>query len=133
MANKDTKWVYLKGTCEYYRNKTPNEYGAYSLRIKLDDPEAYKATGIQVAMDEEDCVWFRRPKVKLIKNDLVEFGPPLTVDNSPEPQPLDALVGKGSKIEAKVKYYPTAKGVGHTLEAVKVFELVPVEGEFKNY
>lgn len=127
-ANKDTKWHYFSGTLEYYNNKTTNDYGAYSLCMKLDDIDEYNKTGIQVTVGEDNTVWFRRPKVKLMKGELVELGSPITLDNQESPQPLNTLIGKGSRIVAKVKSYPTQKGTGHTLEAVKVIDLVKVEG-----
>lgn len=131
MANKDTKWLYFTGTCEFYRNKTTDSYGNYCLKMILDDPEAYKASGIQVTLGEDNSVWFRRAKVKLMNNELVELGAPKTINA--EEEPIDVLVGKGSRIEAKVKTFPTMKGQGHTLEGVKVFELVEVDSDYKTW
>lgn len=131
MTNKTTKWHYFTGVCEYYRNKSTDNYGNYSIKIKLDDIEQYKETGIQGKLDEDGCVWFRRPQSKLIKNELIQLGAPITIDNNGNE--LEELVGSDSKIEVKVRSYPTIKGVGHTLEGVKVLELVPVESENGEY
>ena len=123
---------YFNGTALYYRNKSADNYGNYSLKIKLDDVNQYKESGIQCDLDDEGCVWFRRPHSKLIREELVTFGPPKTLGTEKGEDgkylPLGELVGEGSKIIAKVKSYETGNNrIGHQLEAVQVTELVPVE------
>lgn len=122
-----TKYNYFEGTLEYFRNNRPDDYGNYSIKIKLDDDSLikYKESGIQVTIDEENCVFFRRPDSKVINKELVELGPAIVVDT--DGNELKKLPGKGSKIVAKVRSYNTVKGVGHTLDAIQVIELVPVE------
>lgn len=132
-----TNYHYFHGTAEFYQNRKPDEYGNYKLLLKFDDPEDYIKSGIQVNMTEDGCVWFRRPDVKLIKGSLETLGPPETVTDDEEgnAQPFKQLVGKGSKVVAKVRSYDTTKGTGHTLDAVKIIELVPVphSGEYHNF
>lgn len=122
-----TEYHYFEGTAKFFRTRTPDEYGNYSLRIKLDDVEAYRKTGIQCELDEEGSVWFRRPDQKMFKNELTKLGPPPTVDK--DGKPINDLIGEGSKIVAKVKSYDTRVGrKGHQLEAVQVLDLVEVPG-----
>lgn len=120
-----TVYYYFDGECKFYRSVTPDNFGNYSLRIKLNDIEEYKKSGIQGSIDDEGCVWLRRPQNKIINNELVDFGPPVTLDENEEE--LNLLVGEGSQVVAKVAVYDTFKGLGHRLEAVKVKDLVKVE------
>lgn len=121
-----TEYHYFEGTARFYRSKTPDEYGNYSLKIKLDDVDKYKKSGIQCELDEEGGVWFRRPDQKLFKDELTKLGPPNTVDK--DGSPINDLVGEGSKIIAKVKSYDTKAGrKGHQLEAVQVLDLEKVD------
>lgn len=120
-----TQYNYFSGTLNYFQGNNPDNYGNYSVNLTLDDREAYDKSGIQVSVGENDDVWFRRPHQKIFGSELQTLGPPRVVDK--EGNDFTDLVGKGSKVIAKVRSYPTAKGIGHTLDAIQVVELVPVE------
>ena len=117
-----TKYHSFSGTVEFVGTKKLDRYGNWSLRFKLDDPEKYKKTGIQVTVDDENCVWLKRPSKKLIKDELVSFDPPLITDE--EGNQITGTVGKGSKGFAMVRSYDTQKGTGHTWDGLKISELV---------
>ena len=132
----ETQYLYLNGTAEFARTNKSDDYGNYSVRIALDDEslEEYKKSGIQVAIEEGNMVWLRRPHSKIINKELVYLGPPRVV-NDETGEDWNVLIGKGSQITVKVRAYPTQKGKGHTLDAIGIRKLVPVEGGngFKPY
>lgn len=124
----ETKYNYFKGIAKFVQTRKTNDYGSYSVCIQLlDDIEEKKFidSGIQVEKTEDGTVWFRRPETKLIKNELVKFGPPLVVDK--DGNPSKEMIGTGSEVIVKVRSYPTMKGTGHTWDAIQIIKLVPVE------
>lgn len=134
MADSKTKYNYFKGISHFTQTNKTNAYGAYSVCIELNDPaelEKYKASGIQVEVSPENKVWFRRPHQKLFGNELQELGPPEVIDKNN--QPVTDMIGTGSDIVVKVRSYPTIKGVGHTLDAIQVLNLIKVEGQNREY
>ena len=126
MSNTTTQYNYFKGIARVTQSKRPNSYGAYTVCIEFDDSselEKFKASGIQVDITDNKA-WVRRPHQKLIKNELVTLGPPRVVDK--DGNDLNVLVGDGSEVIVKVRTYPTSKGIGHTLDAIQVLNLVEV-------
>lgn len=133
----ETTYNYFKGIAKVAQTKKPNAYGAYTCCLQFDDEneiDKYRKSGIQAQMDEENKVWFRRPHQKLIKQNLETFGPPRVVNVAGED--IDDMIGTDSKVIVKVRSYPTMKGIGHTLDAIQVLELVKVElnrDDFHNF
>lgn len=126
-----TNYHYFDGIADYVRTNTPDAYGNFTVKLVMTDDEVdkYEATGIQVAVGDDNGVFFRRPHKKIINNELQDLGPPLLVDSAGEDLPdQKIMIGKGSKLTLKVTSYPTMKGTGHTLQAVQVHDLVPVKG-----
>jgi len=104
-----------------------DKFGNYIIGLELDDPSKAELAASGSSLKPRDWdgfsfVTFRRPTQKLIKQEPVQFQPPIVLDA--HNQPLTKLVGKGSKAIAKVIMYPTMKGQGHRLEAVQILELV---------
>jgi hypothetical protein len=138
-----TKYFYLSGRAKWAKLFKPDEkYGNYQLNLYLDkDSEAtFDSIGLQLTKKKDDegtYVTFRRAPKKLIKGELVDFGPPKVIDR--DNQPLDKLVGNGSEVTIKVAAFETAKGLGHRLDTVRVENLVeyeakdPSTGETKAY
>ena len=132
-----TKTYYLSGDVMYPKLVTPdtkfNEQGIYSLDLFMDNDswEKFEKSEAQLKVRDRDgrkFVTFKRPAKKLIKGEVVDLGPPdvLNEDNTPF-DTEKVLVGNGSKVTIKVNIYDTMKGKGHTLEAVRVDNLVPYE------
>ncbi|MBD3260584.1 MAG: hypothetical protein GF334_02730 [Candidatus Altiarchaeales archaeon] len=128
-----TEYHYFKGIARYNRLRQPDDYGNYVIQVEMDEESAdkYRNSGIQVAIDDENKVYFRRPDTKTINKELVELGPPMVIDT--EGTKLDDLIGQGSEVVVKVRSYDTRKGVGHTLDAIQVRNLVPVESTHGDY
>lgn len=123
-----TKYVYLSGKTKWAKLRKPDDkYNNFQLPLYLDKKswELYDTLGLSLSKkkdDDGDFVTFKRPVSKLIKNEIVEFGPPkvLSKDNSE----FDGLVGNGSEVTVKISVYDTMKGPGHRLETVRVEKLV---------
>jgi len=128
-----TKYVYLRGKTKWAMVRKPDEkYGNYKLNLYLNDAsqKAFDDSGLQLEpkTDEDGKYYvFRRPHEKMIKKEIVEFGPPkvFNADNTE----FDGLVGNGSEITVKVSVYDTMKGKGHRLESLRVEELVEYNPE----
>lgn len=121
MASKYVKfigiatWAFLTQPDKLYNN--------YKITLELDEAglAALKASGLQLR-PKDNKVTFRRPASKLIKDEVVNFGPPkVTKDREPF---LD-IVGNGSLVSVDIVVYDTIKGKGHRLQEVKVLNLVP--------
>jgi hypothetical protein len=123
-----TRYVYLNGKTKWAKVRKPDEkYQNFQVPLYMDKKnlEAFDSLGLQLTKKEDEegtYVTFRRPVSKLIKNELVNFGPPkvLNADNSE----FDGLIGNGSDVTIKVAVYDTLKGKGHRLESVRVEKLV---------
>ncbi len=124
----NTQYFYFPGIARFVRSDKADQYGNYVCKIELDGDALadYRASGIQVAVDDTNAIFFRRPHQKLINGEIITLGSPEIVDAAGKP--CSDMIGNGSKIVAKVKAYPTKKGKGHTLEAIQVRELVKYEG-----
>ena len=141
-----TKYIYLTGIIEWAKVREPDEkYNNYTIDLYLDDPSwaVFKASEIQVTPKEKDgkkFVTFRRPHVKLIKNDMVTFGPPEVLINTGKKddsgtsiyEKYDGIIGNGSFVSIKVAVYDTQRGKGHRLETVAVETLVEYNPEPKD-
>lgn len=126
-----TQYVKLVGPAKWAKLIKPDDkYQVYSINLYLDEValEKYKKSGMQMALKEDDdgtYVAFRRPVQKIIKGDLVKLGPPKVTDS--KGNEVTDLIGNGSIVEVDVAVYDSIKGKGHTLQAVRVKELVKYE------
>lgn len=116
------------GACKWAKLFKPDEkYGNYTINVYLDKAglKQYVKVGHQGEVREDEDgkhVTFRRkPQVLTKKGTIWELGAPVVVDEDNEP--LDKLVGNGSKVEVTVETYDTPKGLGTRLAKVKVLEL----------
>ena len=120
-----SKYFKFSGKCMWAQLQKPDpKYDNYKVTLIMDGAnlEKLKQSGLQLEpkmTDDGVTVTFRRPSKKLIKSEIVEFGPPKVSGN-----PDNKLVGNGSTVEVDVVVYDTMKGKGHRLEAVKVLDLV---------
>lgn len=125
-----TRYFKFVGPCKWAKVTKPDDkYNVYSINLYLNDAmlAKYKESGIQVGVKEDDdgtYVVFRRPVQKIIKGELVELGPPKVDYNG---KPLENFIGNGSVVEVDVAVYDSLKGKGHTLQSVRVKELVVYE------
>lgn len=132
-----TQYIYLSGTAMWPKLKTPDTKfdveGVYNLDLILDEAsrKKFKEAGIRVEMretpDGEKFVKLKRQHKKLIKGDVKTLGPPKVLDSEGNTLADNILIGNGSKVTCKVAVFDTMKGKGHTLEAVRVDELVVYE------
>jgi hypothetical protein len=119
-----TTAVYLSGKAKWAKVYTPDEkYQNWTINLYMDKDnlQKYQESGMtmNVKKDEEGpYVTFRRPQVKLIKQEMVKFGPPIVVDS--EGNPFDKTIGNGSEVTVKVLVYNTMKGPGHRLEKIRI-------------
>lgn len=128
-----TKFYYLKGKAKWVKARKPDEkYGNYTMNLYLDEAseKIFEESGLQIEpkQDEEGTFYtFRRPHEKMIKREVVVFGPPgvFNADNTE----FDGLVGNGSRVTIKVSVYDTIKGKGHRWESIRVEELVEYNPE----
>lgn len=123
------KTAYFEGPCAWAQLHKTDKYDNYSIQLYLD-PDGlalYTKLGIQSAVKEDDkgkFVRFKRTPVKIVKQKPVDFGKPSIFDRDGNPLKEGTLIGNGSKVICKVRVYDTAKGVGCTLEAVQVVDLI---------
>ena len=124
-----TVYLKLKGPARWVKNKTPDEkYSNYSVDLcpDTDSLAAMKKSGLGLKpKQDEEGTWykFRRPVQKIIKDDLVKFGPPKTV--GPDGEEFTEIVGNGSEVELDVAVYQAGPYIGHRLERIKVLKHVP--------
>jgi len=132
-----TKTVYLSGTCKWAKLAKPDEkYNRYAINLYMDtkSEDVFKKSGMQneVKKDKDGLAFISlgRPLEKLMKGEVVKFGPPVVLNVSNDPYPEDdlPLIGNGSEVTCKVSVYDTMKGKGHRLEAVRIDNLVVYEG-----
>jgi hypothetical protein len=127
-----TEIYYFQGKAKWAKVYRPDpEYDNYKINVYLDEPskKLFEAAGTQLTPksdDDGEYVTFRRDHSKMIKKDLVTFGPPKVVDHNNNP--ITETIGNGSEVVVKVQVYDGKKGKGHRLEAVQVVNLVVYEG-----
>lgn len=126
-----TKYIF-HGVAKWVKYDKPDpKYNNYGLDLYLDDQSLrlFKKTGLQLQIrDNEDGVYvkFKRSAQKIIKQELINQGPPEIIFTGNEAK--GTLIGNGSKVGITVSVYDTAKGKGHTWESLTVEELVPYGG-----
>lgn len=133
------KYEYFTGPCKWAKLSTPDEFRGekkWKLNLYLDKTtkSQLKKSGLQLKIREDEdgeYITLTRPVQKEFDDGVKDFEPPKILDK--EHNPLDVLLGNGSKVTAKVLVYDSAMGKGHRLEAVRVDDLVEYtapEGEF---
>lgn len=127
-----TRFFYFHGKAKWLKARKPDEkYGNYTVNL-YPTPESRNLiaeSGLQISPksdDDGEFFTFRRPHEKLIKKEIVEFGPPQVLN--PDGTEFDGLVGNGSDVTIKVSVYDTIKGKGHRWESVRVDNLIVYEG-----
>lgn len=128
-----SKTLYFEGKCAWAQLDKPDKFGNYSIQLYLDEDNLalYTKAGIQSAVKEDDkgkFVRFKRVPIRIIKMKPVEFGTPTVFDKDGKSLSPGILIGNGSDVICKVDVYETAKGVGATLTAVQVLNLIPYGG-----
>lgn len=125
-----SQYIYLTGITKWcQRLRKPDEkFQNYQLNIWFDEDswKAYNSLGLGLKLrkdDDGEYVTLKRPETKLIKREMVEFGPPKVFDKDNNPWD-DRIIGNGSKVTAKIVVYDTIKGPGHRLESVRVDDWV---------
>lgn len=123
-----TRYVYLSGRTKWAKVRKPDEkYNNFQVPLYLnpESMEIYDTLGLGLKKKEDEegtFVTFKRPVSKLIKNELVNFGPPkvYSADNTE----FDGLIGNGSEVTLKVAVYDAGQYTGHRLESVRVEKLI---------
>lgn len=135
-----TQTYYFTGKCKWAHLAQPDEFRGqrkYKINIYLDKKglRELNESGARLEVQEDaegKYVRFSRPESKTIKEETVVLGAPW-VCHGPEGEEVDfekpETIGNGSIVNCKVSVYDTQMGKGHTLEAVKVLELVEYTGE----
>ncbi len=128
-----TEQLLFSGTCKWAKVRRPDDtYNNYTIDLYMDEESmnAFIVSGLQLQPKEDEdgrFVRFRRPIEKMIKGEVIHLGPPRVVDANNEDLD-DIAIGNYSDVTIRVAVYDTRKGVGHTLEAVRVDNLIPFEG-----
>lgn len=136
-----TETFYWTGKCKWAKVYKPDpKYNNFVMDFYPDNPEEIPnaGLGLEPKADEDGTFYrLRRPVEKLIKDELVQFGPPKVVLNTgqvdeagvPVVEPFSKLIGNGSRVTVKVDVFDVraGKGKGHRLNSVRVDEHVPYE------
>src|SRR3990167_5588825 len=102
-----TKKYFFSGPCKWAQLHRPDEkFNRYKINVYLDAESKKKfvesGSALQWKKDEDgEYVTFGRQVSKLMKGELVKFGPPKVVDSKGEP--LTDLVGNGSEVTVNVE------------------------------
>lgn len=121
----------FEGIAKWCKHDKPDpKYGRYSVDLYLDADSLKKFvdSGLQLQVREDEdgkFVKFARVHKKLVKDDLVTFGPPKVYDADGNEWKQGVNIGNGSHLRVQVSVFPTIKGNGHRLEAIKVLTHVP--------
>ena len=128
-----TKTYFFSGKCKWARLNIPDEkYKRYKINVYLDEASKKKfaesGSMLEWRRDEDgEFITFGRPESKLMRGEIVKFGPPEIVDSNGVA--LEEYVGNGSDVTVKVSIYDYTfgkkVGKGTRLEAVRVNNLVP--------
>lgn len=130
-----TETYYFKGKVKWakvYPGQEKSKFGdRFTVDFYPDDVAAFVATGVQLVAkkDDDGAVKFqvRREPQKLIRGELVNFGPPQVLDKNNNPTTV--AIGNGSTVTIKIAVYDTMKGKGHRLDAVRIEDLVVYNSE----
>lgn len=127
---------YFTGTARYPQvyapvdcyDKAKGKEWTISLKPDEESLALLQESGCQLrpSKDGEGYYTFRRPTQKVIKDKIETYKAPVVL--SSDLSPFSEKIGNGSTVTLKVSIYKTQKGVGHTLEAVRVDEHVPYDG-----
>ena len=121
----------LKGKLKWAKNlREPDDFrGSCNYKVNLYDVDekAWKAIGVQTTpredKDGDKLYLLKRPDSKVIKGELVQFGPIQVVDT--EGNDLsDTLIGNGSEAVVEFVTYDTSMGKGHRVNKVVVTDLI---------
>lgn len=135
-----TQTYYFTGKCKWAKLATPDEFRGqtkYKINLYLDKKglRELNESGVRLEVREDTdgkYVGFSRPESKTMKDELVELGPPWVLEEK-DGEEVDFAnperIGNGSTVTCKVSVYDTRMGKGHTLEAVRVDNLVEYTGE----
>lgn len=136
--------IYVRGIAFWPKvqpQQLDKKYNTYTLDFYPSDEarEAIEATGVEWKWKQNehgDFIRVRRPHTKLIREEVVEFGPPKVViatgeekDGIPQTEPFTKLIGNGSEVTLRINIYGTKGRTGHRLEAVRIEKLVPYEAK----
>lgn len=117
-----TEFVELTGVANWAHKlfETDTEYGTYQLQLVMDDESAEKfaTSGSMLKLYNTDGATSINPKRK------ENLGKPRVVDADGNAWPEDAQIGNGSEVSVLVEMYPSKRGKGTRLEAVKITKLV---------
>lgn len=121
------KWINrLFEPDEYPKNNF--NYKCYLYDVSEEDVAKLKAAGFRgnPKLDRDgDTVWsFKRPVSKVMKKEIVEFGPP-EITGLIEGK----LIGNGSEATVDIILYDTVMGKGHRLNKVHVTNFVEYKPE----
>lgn len=134
-----TQLIELEGTASWAKvfetNRDMNtdfhgEGGAYTIQVQLEKEELDKLTKSGSRLkpklsDDGISVTFKRKHIN--QAGIEELGgPPKVV--GPDKEPLDNLIGNGSRVKVYCSVYDTKMGKGTRLEGVHVLDLVEYEG-----
>ena len=127
-----TSHYFFEGTCKWAKVRKPDDYDKFTIDLYPTEESLtlFRESNIAVGVrtDEDgDYLRFNRPRIKMIKDEEVDFGPPKVTDI--DGFELEGLIGNGSKVIVKVSEFGPYNGrYGHRLEEVRVMDLVVYEG-----
>ena len=133
-----TTYHYWNGTAKWAKVHKPDpKYNKYSIDLFPDAKtleEIHKSDIQTKERQNDEGVYYslRRDHDKLIKDEVVTFGPPKVMIKTGEDsfEDFDGLIGNGSKVTVKVALYDTkVRGKGHRVEGVIVNDLVEYNPE----
>lgn len=133
-----SKYYTFNGPLKWVKSlKADPEYKRYTVDVYLDEENLARlkdsGVGLQIREDENGkYVRFSRPETKVIKEELVKFGPPKVVmaDGSDLPMASNGdpvKIGNGSEGRVSIVVYPAGKFIGHRWERLTIDKLIPYE------
>lgn len=122
----------LSGKLKWTQNLTkPDEFrGSKNYKVNLYDVDEaqWKNIGVQTRpkTDKEGHTLYllKRPDSKVIKGELVNFGPIKVVDEDGNEIGSDTLIGNGTEATVEFITYDTEMGKGHRVEKVVINNLI---------
>lgn len=107
------------------------EGGAYTVDVQLEKEELDKLTKSGSRLKPklgDDGVSIRFKRKHIHPGGIEELGgPPKVV--GPDKEPIDGLIGNGSRVKVYASVYDTKLGKGTRLEGMQVVDLVEYESE----